>query len=322
MLPAKDRLTICFAHVAYQLRERFLPRETGINSVSVRTAEDFERAIGNTDVVVVSGMWRNELLEKAPRLRFIQSIGAGTDQFDREKLKRRGIRLASAQGVNVRAVSEHVMALILALVRRLPEARDNQLKHVWRGMISDLDRREDELSGKNLLIFGLGGIGSRLAQLAKAFDIRVVGIKRDPSQRGQAADSVHRFGEFKTLLPQADFLALTCPLTKETEKVVDADVFSRMKKSAFFINAARGGCVDEPALIKVLQDKGIAGAAIDVTVDEPLVTSSPLWDFPNVLITPHSAGETRRYEENVVDILIDNLDRLWRGEAGLRNQIV
>src|SRR5215468_963640 len=102
MFPSKDRLTICFAHVAYQMRERFLLRQIGVNSFNVRAADEFERRVGEADVVVVSGLWRNELLEKAHRLRFIQSIGAGTDQFDREKLKRRGIRLASAQGVNVR----------------------------------------------------------------------------------------------------------------------------------------------------------------------------------------------------------------------------
>jgi phosphoglycerate dehydrogenase-like enzyme len=322
MFPSKDRLTICFAHVAYQMQERFLPRRTGIKGFSVRTPDEFERRIGEADVVVVSGMWRNELLEKAQRLRFIQSIGAGTDQFDREKLKQRGIHLASAQGVNVHAVSEHVMALILAVARRLPEARDNQAKHVWRGMISDLSQREDELGESVLLIFGLGRIGSRLATLAKAFGMRVIGIKRDPSKGGEAADSVHGFSELNAILPQADFVALTCPLTKETEKVIDADALSRMMNSAYLISAARGRCVDEPALIKALQDKKIAGAGIDVTVEEPLPSSSPLWDFSNVLITPHTAGETRRYEENVLDILTDNLDRFWRGESALRNQIV
>jgi D-2-hydroxyacid dehydrogenase (NADP+) len=113
MLPAKDELTICFAHVAYQMQERFLARATGINSFAVRTPEDLAKRIKEPDVVVVSGMWRNDLLEKSARLQFIQSIGAGTDQFDRDKLKACGIRLASAQGVNVRAVSEHAMALIL-----------------------------------------------------------------------------------------------------------------------------------------------------------------------------------------------------------------
>jgi phosphoglycerate dehydrogenase-like enzyme len=322
MLPPKDRLTICFAHVAYQLEGRFIPRQTGINSFMVRTSADFEHRIGEADVVVVSGMWRNELLDKAPGLRFIQSIGAGTDQFDREKLRQRDIRLASAQGVNVNAVSEHVMALILAIARRLPEARDNQSKHIWRGMISDLSRREDELSDKVLLIFGLGGIGSRLAKLAKAFGMRVIGIKRDPSKGGEAADEVRATGDFATVLPQADFVALTCPLTKDTENVINVDALSRMKTSAYLISAARGRCVNESALIKALQDNVIAGAGIDVTVEEPLPPSSPLWDFPNVLITPHTAGETRRYEENVLDILMENLERQWSANPMLRNQIV
>ena len=322
MFPPKDRLTICFAHAAYQLQERFLHRQMTINSFGVRTLGEFERRIGEADVVVVSGMWRNDLLDRAQRLRFIQSISAGTDQFDRGKLTERGIRLASAQGANVRAVSEHAMALILAMTRKLPEARDNQAKRVWRSMISDIAQREDELSGKTLLIIGLGGIGSRLAQLAKAFGLRVIGIKRNPAAGGEAADSVHGLADLKTLLPQADFVALTCPLNKETEKVIDADAFSRMKKSAYLINVARGRCVDELALIKALQDQTIAGAAIDVTTEEPLAATSPLWDFGDVLITPHTAGETRKYEDNVLDILIENLNRLWRGETSLRNQTV
>jgi phosphoglycerate dehydrogenase-like enzyme len=267
-------------------------------------------------------MWRNHLLERAQRLRFIQSIGAGTDQFDRGKLTERGIRLASAQGVNARAVSEHAMALILAMARKLPEARDNQARHFWRGMVSDIAQREDELSGKTLLIIGLGGIGSRLAQLAKTFGLRVIGIKRNPAMGGEAADSAHGLTDLKTLLPQADFVVLTCPLNKETEKVIDADAFSRMKKSAYLVNVARGRCVDELALIQALQDRTIAGAAIDVAVEEPLPALSPLWGLSNLLITPHIAGETQKYEDNVLDILVENLNRLWRGESSLRNEIV
>jgi len=322
MLPSKDRLTIGFAHAAYQLQEGFLRRQMAINSFETRTLAELEQRIEGADVVVVSGLWRNELLDRAPRLRFIQSIGAGTDQFDRGMLKERGIRLASARGVNTRAVSEHAMALVLALTRKLPEARDNQARRVWRGMISDIARREDELGGKTLLIIGLGGIGSRLAELAKAFGLRVIGIKRDPGSGAESADSAHGLADLKALLPQADFVALTCPLTKETERVIDADALSRMKRSAYLINVARGGCVDEPALIRALQGHAIAGAALDVTVEEPLPAASPLWDFANVLITPHTAGETRMYEDNVLDILVDNLDRLWRGESNLRNEIV
>jgi len=322
MFPPQDRLTICFAHAAYQLHERFLRRQLSMNSFEVRTFDEFERRIGEADVLVVSGMWRNDVLDRAQRLRFIQSISAGTDQFDRGKLIERGIRLASAQGVNLHAVAEHAMALMLALTRKLPQARDNQARHIWRGMISDPTQREDELSGKTLLIIGLGGIGSRLAQLAKAFGLRVIGIKRNPLTGGEAADSVHGLTDLKTMLPQADFVVLTCPLNAETEKVIDADAFSRMKQSAYLVNVARGRCVDEIALIKVLQDQIIAGAALDVTVEEPLPATSPLWSLSNVLITPHTAGETQQYEDTVLDMLVENLNRLWRGEVSLRNEIV
>jgi len=322
MLPPNDKLAICFAHVAYQLHERFSALNTGIDSFAVRDPETLETRVGEADVLVISGLWRDGLLDCAGKLRFIQAIGAGTDQFPLEELKKRGIRLASARGVNYRAVAEHAMALILALSRRLPEARDNQAKRLWRGMIGDLSRREDELGGKTLLVVGLGQIGGRLAELAKAFDMRVVGLRRDPAAGRGAADAVHSMGEFKSLLPEADFVALTCPLTKETEKLVDAEALARMKSSAFLVNVARGRVVDEVALVAVLAAWRIAGAGIDVMAEEPLAPNSPLWGMEHVLLTPHTAGETRRYEDNVIEILRDNLGRLRRGEELLRNQVI
>jgi phosphoglycerate dehydrogenase-like enzyme len=322
VLPSKDKTTICFAHVAYQLEAQFLRRDPGVASFEVRTPAELEERIPEADVLVVSGLWRDALVGRAARLRYIQSVGAGTDQFGREALQQRGIRLASARGVNAAAVSQHAMALILALARRLPEARDNQRQHVWRGMIGDLSAREDELGGKTLLIVGLGDIGGRLARLAKAFDMRVIGLRRDPSAGAGAADAVHAMGELGAKLPQADFVVLTCPLVKETENLIDSAALGRMKRSAFLVNVARGRCVDEAALTRALSEGRIAGAALDVAVEEPLAPTSPLWDIDTALITPHTAGETRRYEDNVLDILVDNLDRLWRGDATLRNQIL
>lgn len=322
MLPSREHLTICFAHVAYQLEARFRHRAMAIASFEVRTLDELERRVDEADVVVVSGLWRNTLLDRTQRLRFIQAIGAGVDQFDRDKLKDRGVRLASARGVNARAVAEHAMALLLALTRKLPEARDNQARHHWRPMISEIGAREDELGGKTMLIVGLGGIGGRLAELAKAFGLRVIGVKRNPADGGGAADSLHGLGELRELLPQADYVALTCPLNAETAKIVNTEALSQMKRSAYLINVARGGCVDEDALIAALRSRAIAGAAVDVTAEEPLSATSPLWDMRNVLITPHTAGETQKYEDNVLDILVENLDRLRRGESTLRNEIV
>ena len=322
MLAPNNELVVCFAHVAYRLHERFSLLNTGIASFAVRDADILENRVGEADVLVISGLWHDGLLNRAKKLRFIQAIGAGTDQFPRGELVKQGIRLASARGVNYRAVAEHAMALILGLSRRLPEARDNQAKRNWRGMIGDLSQREDELGGKTLLVVGLGQIGGRLAQLAKAFDMRVVGLRRDPAAGRGAADAVHTMSELKLLLPEADFVALTCPLTEETERLVDAQALGRMKPSAHLVNVARGRIVDEAALVEALATRRIAGAGIDVTMEEPLAASSPLWGMEHVLITPHTAGETRRYEDNVIEILRDNLGRLWRGDEQLRNQVV
>ncbi len=322
MLPPYDKLAICFAHVAYRMHERFSALNTEIYTFAAGDPDTLEKRVGEADVLVISGLWHNGLIERAKKLRFIQSIGAGTDQFPREELVKRGIRLASARGVNYRAVSEHAMALILALARRLPEARDNQATRIWRGMIGDPSEREDELGGKTLLVVGLGQIGGRLAHLAKAFDMRVLGLRRNPATGRGAADAVHAMGEFKPLLPEADFVALTCPLTEETEKLLDAEALGRMKPSAYLVNVSRGRVVDEVALVDALAARRIAGAGIDVTLEEPLPQNSPLWGMEHVLLTPHTAGETRRYEDNVIEILRDNLGRLWRGEAQLLNQVI
>ncbi len=322
LLPGREELVICFAHVAYRMGEAFARRNTGISWLEVRSAEELQAAAAKAHVIVTSGFWRNELLETASNLRFVQSISAGTDQYDKERFREKGVRLASAKGVNAKAVAEHAMALILALSRQLHTGRDHQKARQWRGMIGDLSLREDELGGKTLLIVGLGGIGARLARLAKAFDLNVIATKRDPSSGGDVADSVLPQSQLRELLPQADIVALTCPLTPETENLIDAKALSLMKPSAHLINVARGRVVDEDALIAALQAGQIAAAGIDVTREEPLPQSSPLWTMSNVLLTPHTAGETRRYEDNVLDIMIENIERLWRGEANLRNEVV
>jgi len=328
MLRDKDHLTLCFAHAAYRLADRFVLRNTGIRHFEVRSYDDLQARLSEADVLVVSGLWKNELIDHAPKLRFIQSISAGTDQFSKPLFKERGIRLASASGVNARAVAEHAIALMLALSRRLLEARDNQHKHHWRGMIGDLSRREDELGGKTVLVVGMGTIGNHFSTLARAFGMTVIGIRRHPDQGANGADSIHAIDALKTLLPQADYVVLTCALTPETEGLINQAAFAAMKPQARLINVARGRVVDEPALIEAVRGGRIDAAGLDVCVEEPLPASSALWDLPNVLVTPHSAGETRRYEDNVLDLLMANLDRLWTTGADqlppvlLRNQIV
>ncbi|MGI9386992.1 MAG: D-2-hydroxyacid dehydrogenase [Methyloligellaceae bacterium] len=320
--PARDDITICFAHSAYRFAEAFARRNAGLNHFQVWSADDLRERAGEADVIVTSGFWNNALLDSAARLKFVQSASAGIDQYDSEKFQAKSVLLTSAQGCNERAVAEHAMALILALARLLHEARDNQRSGKWRGMISNPGEREDELGGKKMLIVGMGRIGSRLAILAKAFGVHVVAIKRDPSRGGEAADEIHGQDQLRALLPSADIVVLTCPLTPHTENLINSEAFAAMKPNAHLVNVARGKVVDEAALIDALQNRRIAAAGLDCTVDEPLPETSPLWGLKNALITPHTAGETRRYEDNVIDILMDNLDRLWRDDENLRNRVV
>ncbi|MFK7803172.1 MAG: D-2-hydroxyacid dehydrogenase [Anaerolineae bacterium] len=317
-----SNLTICFAHPAYQMEAQFKKREAPYQCFQAWSPDEVQDRIHEFDVMVCSGYWQDQWLEQAPRLKFVQSISAGINQYGIEKFQKAGIWLASAAGVNANAVSEHAMAHILSFSRLMHTGRDYQRQKHYRGMISTIDQREDELGGKTILIVGLGRIGKRLARLAKAFDMHVIGTKRQSDVQIEHVDQVYSPDRFKKIAPLADFVALTCPLTAETEGLVDSEVLELMKPSSYLINMARGAVVDEPALILALQNGEIAGAGLDVFAEEPLPQASPLWEMDNVIITPHSAGETQRYEDSVIDILLENLARLERGESQLLNQVV
>ncbi len=320
--PAKTELRILFSHSAYRMGHCFTLRNTGISHSQAWTPEDTKAQLPTADVLVISGFWNNDYLDHAPRLRYIQSIGAGYDQFPLDTLKARSISLANATGVNADAVSHHAMGLILALCRQLHTGRDNQKQKIWRSMISDISMREDDLCGHTVLIVGLGAIGNRLAALSKAFGMTVIGVKRNIDGYRGPADEVVPPQEFSNQLARADVVVLCCPLTDQTRELMNSQAFHTMKQSAYLVNVARGGCVDESALLSALTQNSISGAAIDHFNDEPLPDSSPFWSFENLIITPHTGGETRKYEENVIDILWENLERLWDNETTLLNQIV
>ena len=321
-LPARADTVVLFAHAAYRLGDALKARNTGLKYIEARNPDEALARINEANVVSVSMMWRNEWLDKAPKLAFVQSISAGMNQYDIAAFRKAGVRLASAQGVNAQAVAEHAIALTLSITRQLHLARDHQHQKFWRGMIGDPAQREDELAGKTMLIVGIGGIGGKLAAIAKAFGMRVLGTRRDPAKGTSGADEIFADSDLLQVLPRADVVVLTCPITPQTTNLMNAAAFAAMKPGAMLINVARGAVVDEVALIAVLQSGRLASAGIDVTVEEPLPASSPLWTMPNVVITPHTGGETRAYEENVIDVLLDNLARLERGEAGLRNGVV
>lgn len=182
LLPARDKLHILFAHGAYDMKQIFDAQTTGIKTSQVSNRDDLVKALPEADVLVTSMMWSNDLLPLATNLKFIQSVSSGTNHYDKAAFAAQGIRLASGAGVNKNAVSEHALGLTLSLTRRLALARDNQHAKFWRTEQTDPMLREDELPGKTMVIVGTGGIGDRIARLAKAFDMTVVGVRRDPSK--------------------------------------------------------------------------------------------------------------------------------------------
>jgi len=322
MLPPKEELRICFGHHYYDFKAQFDARGTGIEAVQAYSQTAFEQEFAKADIVVTSKFWRNDYLAQSGRLKFLQSLSSGMNQYDTEGFATAGIRLTSATGVSRNAVSEQAMALILAQTRRLFQSRDEHHKRFWRSSVNSLSEREDELAGKTLLIIGLGAIGNRLAKLAKAFDMNVIGVRRSRADDPGNADEVHAFQHLNAQFPRADFVCLTCPLNSETRHIINKDTLKLMKPSAHLINVSRGSCVDEEALVFALLNEVISGASLDTAVVEPVVPSSVLWRIPNLFLTPHSAGETHAYESNVLDILIGNIERLWRGDTVLINQTV
>ena len=156
-----------------------------------------------------------------------------------------------------------------------------------------------------------------------AYHIWTIGCQMNVADSNQVAAALERIGFRPTdAIDEADVVVLTCPLTPQTENLIDAEALERMKPGGYLINVARGRCVNEPDLIAALERGAIAGAGIDTTREEPLAPDSALWDLENALITPHTAGETRQYEDNIVDILVENVRRLQRGEGRLVNAIV
>ncbi|MFC7397762.1 D-2-hydroxyacid dehydrogenase [Chelatococcus sp. GCM10030263] len=312
---------IHFLHPAYDFAAELSARQAGLRCVQSRSFAEALPKMAETDILVVSSLWTSDILAKAPKLKWVQSPGAGYDQFDLARLKAAGIKLSHASGLNANAVSEHALALILTFTRQLHLARDRQRRAEWRGMITLRAQRESELKGKLLLVVGLGVIGMRIAQSARWLGMNVVGVRRRPPTPSETQMRIVPPAQLHSVLPEPDFVVLACPLTPETRNLMGAREFGLMKQSAVFVNISRGACVDQAALTEALARRAIAGAALDCFVDEPLPASAPLWAFENVVITPHSAGERQNHETEVIDLLLDNLQRLRNGDE-LRNQVI
>ena len=302
------------------------------------------RDLPDTDVLM-SWSITAEQLAAAKKLRWIHSPAAAVHRLMIPELIESDVAVTSARGVHGPVVAEHVIALVLALAKRLPSAVRYQLQKKWGQELLWNERpRPREIAGATLGLVGLGSIGIEVARLAEALGMRVIAVRgnkvtakdaeghrgkqrahhkgRELSQRKNAESSVtgetpvlRQYGpdEIDVMLAQADYVVLAAPVTPRTRGLINTQRLAAMKRDAYLINVGRGALIDEPALVSALRERRIAGAALDVFEQEPLAEDSPFWEMDNVLITPHSAALTERLWERHFELLSDNLRRFMAG---------
>ena len=250
-------------------------------------------------------------------LDWIHSIQAGVDRFPQDELQDAGVALTNSTGIHGDAIGETVAGYLLAFSRRLHAHIGNQDRREWSQPEWD---EAWTIAGERACVVGLGSLGRGVVDRLSALGLAVDGVRRTPVPE-PGVGRVHTPAELESAVSDARFVVLTVPLTEETEGMVDRDVLDAMRDDAYLINVARGGVVDQSALVSALRDEAIAGAALDVFEDEPLPESSPLWEMDEVIVTPHCAAFTYQYGEHVGSIVRENVRRSRAGES-LTNRVL
>jgi phosphoglycerate dehydrogenase-like enzyme len=288
----------------------------GMDLLLTRDKEKIEAALD--DIVIATGWISRELIPRAPKLRWFQQWSAGTEWLlDMPPVREHPFKLTNASGVHAINIGEHIFAFLLAFARGFPAAARIQQSGTWKKVEQ---AQLFELEGKTMLLVGVGAIGLRTAQLAQAFGMRVIGVRRNPEKKAAAIDRMVGPDDLPAVLPEADFVVITVPLTEETRQMIAEAELKAMKPSAYLVNIGRGKTVDEAALVEALEAGRLAGAGLDVFAEEPLPEDSPLWKMQNVIITCHYSGVTPMYNRRAFGIFLDNLKRFQAGEP-LRNLV-
>lgn len=261
-----------------------------------------------------------DLLLASKDLRWVQIHSAGADRQIYLDLMNRGVAISGSSGVNAQVVMQTAVAGILMLARHFPKMLEAQRQKRWDSLINY--PLPVDLVGQTAVIVGRGPIGNGIAKILTAMGVRCIQIRFSEELgglSGQGVESRH-ISELNSVLVEANWLVLACPLTALTRQLIDANAINLLPPSACIVNIARGEIISEDALIEALRSKKLAGAYLDVFASEPLDATSPLWDLDNVIVTPHSAGHSLGNESRVIELFLENLTHLNRGEA-LKNII-
>ena len=271
------------------------------------------------DADVVYGLPSADLVKAAPKLRWIQSSAAGVEYIARiPEVVESGIAVTNTRGAHGPSIGEHTFALLFALTRHLPECLERQKARRWDR--TGLYRSAREMHEKTMGIVGYGAIGRSIAHRAAAFEMRVIAVDAQGVDGDAYVEEPWPLSRLADLLEQSDVVVVTAPLTPESHHMLDAAMLARMRPDAYLIVVSRGGIVEEGALAAALGEGRLAGAAIDVAEQEPMPPDHPLWDAPNLIVTPHLAGASTEKERRCVEILKANLLRFHKGEP-LLNEV-
>lgn len=303
-MPVTEMQKKQFMQIAPEAAFRFLPAKT-LTATDIATAE------------VIIGNVPPALLPAAKQLRWLQLNSAGADAYCHEGVLSPSVQLTNATGAYGLALSEHMLALLLAMMKKLYLYHDHQKQQVWQD-----EGEVTSIAGAKALIVGFGDIGSAFARRLHALGATVFAIRRRVGEVPPYVQSLHTLADLDILLPQADIVASVLPNSAATQGLFTKARFLHMKKTAYFLNVGRGSAVDSLALAEVLQQGHLAGAAMDVTDPEPLPPGHPLWNAPRAHITPHIAGDfhLRATQEAIVKIASENLQHFLRGES-LQNRV-
>jgi phosphoglycerate dehydrogenase-like enzyme len=280
-----------------------------------RTA--FQDALAEAEIVcgfLRSANWR----ELAPHLRWLQNPGAGVDQLLGSSLLSpdSGVIVTTASGIHIYSISEYVFGSMLMFNRSWPKLVELQSKHIWPKSPREYPLQERELVDHTLGIVGLGNIGRRIAHIGRAFGMKIL-ASRSSVQTGTHdpdVDQLFSSHDLHEMLGLCDYVVIAVPLIPQTEKLIGEAELRSMPPHSYLINIARGNVIDTNALIRALQEGWIGGAGLDVTSPEPLPADSPLYDLPNVILTPHISGASERYAERLGLLFVENLRRYRAGE--------
>jgi len=278
----------------------------GVNLVAVTRVRALAEA---ADADAIIGDIRPDLFRAAKRLKWVQVLSAGVEYYCFPEMVRSDVVLTNCKIIQGPNIADHAMALLLALTRDLHRIIPGRTRQEWlRGVYHPI-----ELNGKTAVVVGAGGIGAQIAVRAHAFGMKVIGV--DPKDMPYAP-YVQRMvypDQLDSVLPHADVVFISAPLTPQSQGMMGARQFELLKRGAYFIAVSRGRLYDTDALVKALDARRVAGAGLDVTNPEPLPKGHPLWNFENVIVTPHLAGHSDNLEARVMDLVKENIARFTSG---------